>query len=88
MNEQNITALLALLALLLYFIIGRTIINLMDAERIEPDEWKFFKILAFPMVVVWELVVMMSNYLTDTIIGFLDHHDRTRSKRNRSLRNR
>jgi hypothetical protein len=86
MNEQNIIALSGLIGILLYLVIGRTVINLLDGHRIEPDDWRFFKIFIFPLVIVWEVVVMMSNYLTDAIIGLLDHDNRMRAKKGRKLK--
>lgn len=91
MNEQNIIALFALTAILLYFVVGRTIINILDEKRSELDgwrvvegQWRFFKILFFPLIIVWEVVVMMSDYLTDAVIGFFDN--RMIARKGRKLR--
>lgn len=80
MNEQNMIALFGLIGALLYFVVGRTIINILDEKRSELDgwrvvegQWRFFKILFFPLIIVWEVVVMMSDYLTDAVIGFFDY---------------
>jgi nitrogen fixation/metabolism regulation signal transduction histidine kinase len=92
MNEQNMIALFGLIGALLYFVVGRAIINILEEKRSEVDgwrvvegHWRFFKILFFPLIIVWEVVVMMSDYLTGAVIGFFDNNNRMRARKGRKL---
>jgi hypothetical protein len=63
-----ITTLIVLLITIIYFIIGRTVINLFDDNDLtDTEDWKFIAVLIFPLVAIWVLVMASSEYLTDEI---------------------
>jgi hypothetical protein len=69
-----IIALLITLGLVIYFIVGRVTINLIgewtDADF---DEWKGFAIFIFPLVFLWAIIMLASDYLTDAIQEFVEN---------------
>jgi hypothetical protein len=80
MNNENIAVLFALIGIVFYIVIGRTAINLLDEKRRDHDEWRFLKVLIFPIVIVWEAIVRMSNHLTDSIIRSFDDRNKSKEK--------
>lgn len=61
-------AILITLGVIVYFIVGRTIINLFeDNDHVDFDEWKGFAIFIFPLVLIWILIMESSDFLTDEI---------------------
>jgi len=74
-----IIALFILIGLIVYLIIGRTLINIFeDNDWVDVEDWKGFAIFIFPLVGIWVLIRETSEYLTDVITEFF-----TGEKRNR-----
>jgi hypothetical protein len=69
-----VIALFILIGLVIYFIVGRVVINLIgewtDADF---DEWKGFAIFIFPLVFLWAIIMLASDYLTDAIQEFFEN---------------
>jgi len=60
--------LMIFLAIIVYFIIGRTVINLLeDNEHVDFDDWKVIAILIFPLILIWLFIVVSADYITDEI---------------------
>ena len=68
-----------LIGLIVYFIIGRTVINLIsewtDADF---DDWKGVAIFIFPLVFLWAIIMVCSDYLTDAISEFIEELKRNK----------
>jgi len=65
-------AILITIGLIVYFIMGRTVINLLeDNTHTDFEEWKGLAIFIFPLVLIWILIMEGSDYLTDAIADFL-----------------
>ena len=76
-----IIALFILIGLVIYFIIGRVVINLIgewtDADF---DEWKGVAIFIFPLVFLWAIIMLASDYLTDAIQEFVENMNKKEEK--------
>jgi hypothetical protein len=69
-----IIALFILIGLMVYLIIGRTVINLLqDNTDADYDEWKGVAVCIFPLVLIWAGVMIGSDYLTDTVQEFFEN---------------
>jgi len=66
-----VTTLIILLITIIYFIIGRTVINLLeDNDHVDFYEWKGFAVFIFPLVLIWVLIMEGSDHLTDAVSEF------------------
>jgi hypothetical protein len=66
-----IIAFLILIGLMVYFIIGRTVINLLeDNDHVDFYAWKGFAVCIFPLVLIWVGIMTGSDYLTDAVDEF------------------
>jgi hypothetical protein len=76
-----IIALFILIGLVIYFIIGRVVINLIgewtDADF---DDWKGFAIFIFPLVFLWAIIMLASDYLTEAIQEFVENMNKKEEK--------
>jgi hypothetical protein len=62
------TALLITLGVIVYFIIGRTVIILFDDNDLtDTEEWRAIAIIIFPLVCIWVLFMVSSEYLSNEI---------------------
>jgi len=72
-----IIALLILIGLMVYLIIGRTAINLLQEHTdVDYDDWKGFAVCIFPLVVIWAGVMIGSDYLTEAIQEFFENQNK------------
>ncbi len=72
-------AILITIGVIVYFIIGRTVINIFEGyDFVDAEEWKFIEVLIFPLVAIWVLVIQASEYLSDVFIELM-----TGKKRNK-----
>jgi amino acid transporter len=72
-------AILIILGVIVYFIIGRTVIILFDDNDLtDTDEWRGVAIVIFPLVCLWVLFMTASEYLSDVITELM-----TGKKRNK-----
>ena len=73
-----IIALLILIGLMVYLIVGRTVINLLqDNTDVDYDDWKGFAVCIFPLVLIWAGIMVGSNYLTETVTEFFENQNKT-----------
>jgi hypothetical protein len=72
-------ALLITIGVIVYFIIGRTVINIFEEyDFVDAEDWKFIAVLIFPLVAIWVLVMQASEYLSDVFTELM-----TGKKRNK-----
>ena len=66
--------LIILLITVVYFIIGRTVINLLeDNDHVDFYEWKGFAVFIFPLVLIWVVIMEGSDHLTDAVSEFFEN---------------
>ena len=68
-----IIALFILIGVVVYFTIGRTVINLIgEWTDTDFDDWKGVAVFIFPLVSLWAIIMVCSDYLTDAISEFVE----------------
>ena len=74
-----IIALLILIGLFFYFLIGRTVINLLQehTDNVDFDDWKGLAIFIFPLVLIWGGIMIGSDYLTEAVTEFFENQNKT-----------
>ena len=73
-----IIALLILIGLFFYFLIGRTVINLLGEHTdTDYDDWKGLAIVIFPLVLIWGGIMIGSDYLTEAVTEFFENQNKT-----------
>lgn len=74
-----VIALLIALGVIVYLIIGRTILNIFeDRDWVDVDEWKAIAIIIFPLVLIWVLFYESSEYLTNEILKLMGGKKKSR----------
>jgi len=67
-------ALFILIGLMVYLIIGRTVINLLQENTdVDYDEWKGVAVFIFPLVLIWAGIMIGSDYLTEAVGEFFEN---------------
>ena len=61
-----ITALLITIGVIVYLIVGRTILIILDDHNYaDTEEWRGVAIVIFPLICLWVLFMESSEYLAD-----------------------